>query len=410
MEQKKAELTGQIDSLNGQLVASIAEIDTLNQDINAKVEEIAATGVSLQKAEEKQQVEYHAMKKRIQYIYETGGEAGWAVIFLTDGNITELLNQAEYTQKMYEYDRECLMEYAQSVRTVSDLKQQQENEKTALEELRSDQEFNKGHLEGLIEEAKKNSSNFEAELSDTYGKAKEYQKLIEEQNRQIDVLVTAQSEKDEAQASETNVSNAAGNAASGRTEASNGSDSSDRGGQGSKENSKQEEKQTNAGNNGGSKNQGNAGNNGGLKNQGNSGSKGDSTKKDTEDQSSAKPSNTALGSKLVSFGMGFVGNKYVFGGNSLTDGIDCSGFVNKVYAHFGIAVPRSSGAFLGAGRTVSSLSEAQPGDVICYPGHVGIYAGGGMIVHASNSAPYPQGGIKVSRANYKKPISIRRFV
>ena len=90
---------------------------------------------------------------------------------------------------------------------------------------------------------------------------------------------------------------------------------------------------------------------------------------------------------------------------SLTKGVDCSGFVMQVYAHYGISLPHSSSALRGVGRGVS-YSEAQPGDIICYSGHVAIYLGGGKIVHASN----PKDGIKVSTATYKKILAVRRVM
>lgn len=108
---------------------------------------------------------------------------------------------------------------------------------------------------------------------------------------------------------------------------------------------------------------------------------------------------------VASYALQFVGNPYVWGGTSLTKGADCSGFVMSVYAHYGVSLPHSSSALRGVGRGVS-YSEAQPGDIICYSGHVAIYIGGGQIVHASN----PSDGIKVSSATYKSILAVRRVL
>ena len=114
---------------------------------------------------------------------------------------------------------------------------------------------------------------------------------------------------------------------------------------------------------------------------------------------------SSSGSSVISYASQFLGNPYVWGGTSLTNGVDCSGFVMQVYAHYGISLPHSSSALRGVGRGVS-YSEAQPGDIICYSGHVAIYLGGGKIVHASN----PKDGIKVSTATYKKILAVRRVM
>lgn len=111
------------------------------------------------------------------------------------------------------------------------------------------------------------------------------------------------------------------------------------------------------------------------------------------------------GSSVASFALQFVGNPYVYGGTSLTNGADCSGFVMSVYANFGVGLPHSSGAQRGCGYDVGGLGNAQPGDIVCYSGHVGIYIGGGQIVHASTAAT----GIKVSNANYRQVLSVRRI-
>ena len=117
------------------------------------------------------------------------------------------------------------------------------------------------------------------------------------------------------------------------------------------------------------------------------------------------PPTGSSGADVVQFAMQFVGNPYVYGGTSLTNGADCSGFVMSVYANFGVSLPHSSAADRNVGATVNGIENAQPGDIICYSGHVGIYAGNGQIVHASTSKT----GIIVSSATYRSILSIRRI-
>lgn len=113
----------------------------------------------------------------------------------------------------------------------------------------------------------------------------------------------------------------------------------------------------------------------------------------------------STGADVVKFAMQFVGNPYVYGGTSLTNGADCSGFVMSVYNNFGVSLPHSSAADRSVGATVNGIENAQPGDIICYSGHVGIYAGNGQLVHASTSKT----GIIVSSATYRPILSIRRI-
>ena len=119
--------------------------------------------------------------------------------------------------------------------------------------------------------------------------------------------------------------------------------------------------------------------------------------------SSAKGS--ASGKEIANYACKFVGNPYVYGGTSLTNGTDCSGFTMSVYKAFGYSIPRSSTAQRSAGRGVT-YAEAQPGDIICYAGHVAIYLGGGRIVHGRT----PATGIKYGNATYKEILAVRRIV
>ena len=122
--------------------------------------------------------------------------------------------------------------------------------------------------------------------------------------------------------------------------------------------------------------------------------------------SAASVSNHGSGKAVVDYAVQFVGNPYVYGGTSLTNGADCSGFVMSVYENFGVSLPHSSTADRNVGVDVGGLENAQPGDLVCYSGHVGIYIGDGQIVHASTAST----GIKISDADYRTPVAVRRVI
>lgn len=145
---------------------------------------------------------------------------------------------------------------------------------------------------------------------------------------------------------------------------------------------------------------------------------------DITGEKSIKISGNSTGAKIVNYALQYVGNPYVWGGTSLTNGADCSGFVQTVFAHFGIKLLRvADDQMKGPSDAISKeytrpvvvdMSSMQPGDLIFYgtsnyASHVAIYMGNGQIVHASNSQPYPQGGIKISNYNYNTPIRVVRY-
>lgn len=119
----------------------------------------------------------------------------------------------------------------------------------------------------------------------------------------------------------------------------------------------------------------------------------------------ASSGGSEMGKAVIDYATQFVGNPYVYGGSSLTNGTDCSGFVMSVYSNFGVSLPHSSSALRSKGYDVGGLQNAQPGDIVCYSGHVGLYVGNGQIVHASTSKT----GIIVSSATYRNILTVRRI-
>lgn len=400
LETKKQQITGEINSLDAQLVTTIATINDLDNQITDKEADLEKTGKELEQAQGEQNTQYDAMKKRIQYIYENGGEAGWATIILEKGNISAFVDNVQNTQQMYEYDRECLEEYAETVQQVSDLQEQQLSEKADLVGLKVEQEDAKTNLEGLLSQAKATSADYDAQLASVNEKAAEYESLLAEQNQKISELVQKQQEEQEAAAAAAaqaaqqaqQAQQAQSQAAAQQSTASQQTSSNQNSGSSSQQTATTGQTQTSTG--GSSQQQA-------VQTGGSSSSAGSAS---TGSTVSSGSSNSSLGQQIVNYALQFVGNPYVYGGNSLTNGIDCSGFVQQVFAHFGISLSRTTYSQLNEGVAVS-VSDLQPGDVINYGSHTAIYTGSG-IVHASNE----RDGIKISsNPFYRTVVGIRRY-
>lgn len=140
LEQQKEELLGEINSLDQSLVKTLAEIEILKGEISDKEDSIEETKEKLAESEAERDEQYAAMKKRIQYLYENGGSGAWAQMLLESSNITDLLSKAEYTEKMYQFDRDELSKMKNVVEQVTSLGNQLEEEKGELEQMKQAQE------------------------------------------------------------------------------------------------------------------------------------------------------------------------------------------------------------------------------------------------------------------------------
>lgn len=395
LESKKNQLTSEINELDAKLVKTIAYVNELKDSISEKEAEIEDTKTKLAAAEADRDQQYSDMKRRIQYLYENGGNGAWATVLLEDGNISSMLSSVKQTQELYDYDQNALEDYISVVQQVADLAEQLETEKADLVSMEAEQEEEQKNLENILSEKKATSADYDNQIASAEQKAAQYQSLIEQQNTKIKELVAEQQRQQEEAARQQAAAEEAARQTTTRSNSTAGSSSNSR-----------STSNEGSGSRGGSSNPTPAQTNTGGGGNTSTGKTGGNSSKDQGSTSTG----SATGSAIVSYACNFIGNPYVWGGESLTNGADCSGFIKSVYAHFGYSLPRTSGALRSAGRGVS-YAEAQPGDIICYDGHVAIYMGGGQIVHASNSAPYPQGGIKVSsNAAYRTILAVRRVV
>lgn len=425
MYARKQQLAAEINSLDADLVNVMVSIQTLENDIAAKESDINVTKGNIKKAEKGQKKQYAAMKKRIQYLYENGGDAAWFQMMLASDDLSDMLNKAENVQGMYDYDRESLEKYANTVKEIKNLKEKYQQEKAELEGMKQEQEAEQTNLQAAIDERRASSADCDNEIAYAQQMANEYAALIEQQQAEIEQI---QAEKEAARiAAEQAAAEAAAAEEAARAEAEAEYDEDESEDDEYVENEDSEEDGTedideeggeyddsedgsydesDESGNDGVENEANNSNDG-YENDNNeeSGEESDGSQKESSSSSGSSYSGGS-GSSVVDYATQFVGNPYVWGGTSLTNGADCSGFVQSVYNNFGVSLPRTSYEQQNAGREVS-YSEAQPGDLICYGGHVAIYMGNGKIVHASNS----RDGIKVSdNAAYRTILSVRRLV
>ena len=397
----KQQLQDEINSLDANLVNVMVSIQTLEGDISNKEADIQQTQADLQKAQNAKDKQYAAMKQRIQYLYEKGGNEAWFQMMMSADNLSDLLTKAEYTQKMYDYDRQSLEKYANTITQVTNLGNQYQQEKAELEGMKQEYEAQSVDLQNQIDTKKANSADCDNEIAYAQEMANEYANLIQEQQAEIEQLEAERIAAEEEARRQAEAEAAA--AAAAQEAAQNGDNSSE-------DVQYDEDGNVVSGSSDGSSDYeydeyGNVIDTDNTVDYNSDASSSGSSSDSSSDSSSAS-SSSGSGSSVVSYATQFVGNPYVWGGTSLTSGADCSGFVQSVYANFGVSLPRTSYEQQNAGYEVS-YADAQPGDLICYGGHVAIYMGNGQIVHASNA----RDGIKVSdNAAYRTITSVRRLV
>ena len=400
----KEQLENEIAALDADLVNIMVTIDTLKNDISNKEVDIIKTKQDLAKAMKARDKQYEAMKQRIQYLYEKGGNDAWFQMMVNADNLSDLLTKAEYTHKMYDYDRECLEKYVGTIEQVTLLSERYESEKAELEAMKQELEEQSVVLQNTIAQKEAESADYANEIAYAQQLANEYTNLIAQQQAEIERLEAERIAAEEEARRQAEAAAAAAAAAAAEEAAVYDEDGNEVDVQEAAENG--DTVYDEDGNEVDAEAVLNASSGSSDYEYDEYGNVIDTDNTVTDTSSYSGSSGSGSGSSVVDYATQFVGNPYVWGGTSLTNGADCSGFVQSVYANFGVSLPRTSYEQQNAGTEVS-YADAQPGDLICYGGHVAIYMGNGQIVHASNS----RDGIKVSNnAAYRTILSVRRLV
>ncbi len=366
LSEEQEGIDAEITALSNEIAEIMASISLLEEEIEAKKAQIEQAKLDLAEAQRIEREQYESMKVRVKAMYESGQTSFLDIIF-NSSSMEEMLNKADYVEKMQEYDRKMFTNYQIARQNVEDLKENLEIEESELEAAQEGLQEEMDSVEEARAELETISADYALQISKAKQQAEVYKSQIKQRNAQIKQIEEAERK-------------AAEEAARKKAE--------------EERRRKEEEAKKN-------------------NNKNNSSNSSNSTTTTPPASGTAAVNKDAImaakggakGKEVAVFACGFVGNPYVAGGTSLTNGADCSGFTQSVYKSFGYSIPRSSTSQRSAGREVS-YADAEPGDIICYPGHVAIYIGNGKIVHASSAKT----GIKISNALYREILCVRRVV
>ena len=329
IETQQKEVKDEITKVKKELSALFEKQKKLEKEIDETQAEIEQTTIDLEFARNEVETQYAAMKMRIQYMYENSTEDSFWEAILGAKGLVDLLNRVEYISMVHDADRDLTEQYKAAVAVVEEKEAKLQEE---METLLVKQETFLGQqadIEAMVKKLEGEQAEFAEQLADAQKQVKKYKQIIAEQDEIIRKEEEARRKAEEERKRKEEEA---------RKKAE-------------EEKKKQEANQT--------------------------------TNKVTSSQGSVS------GKTLVNYALQFVGNPYVWGGNSLTNGCDCSGFVHLIYKHFGYSLPRYSMSFLNVGTPVS-LDEIQIGDIVVYTkkdgiGHVAIYIGNGKVVEAQST-------------------------
>ncbi len=366
----QADIGDQIDQLDAEMVSLLTDINLIEDAIAEKEADIAETQVAYDAAVADKDEQYESMKIRIRFMYEQG-DTSYLQIFLNTQNMSDMVNKAHYVEQLYEYDRKLLARYEATVQQVAELQDTLEEEKSELETSKAELKDEQQYVQEVLDQKQQEYDNYTVVLAKAKQEAAAYTAKIKQETAQIKKLEEEERKRKEEE---------------------------------ERKRKEEEERQRQAALLASQESQGNSE----SESQSDDSSKTEETSSESSSTTQAPAPSSSGGGKgqqVADYACKFIGNPYVAGGTSLTNGADCSGFVMAVYQAFGISLPRSSYAQAGVGTAVS-YSEAKPGDIIYYGGHVGIYIGNGQIVHASTERT----GIKITAATYRSIITVRRIV
>lgn len=378
LEGEQEGIDAEIETLSNEIAQIMASISLLEEEIEAKKAQIEQAKIDLEEAQKVERKQYEAMKIRVKAMYESGETSVLDIIF-SASSMQDMLNKADYVEKMHEYDKKVFVNYQIARQNVEDLKETLEIEESELEAVQEGLEEERASVEEARSELEAISADYAVQISKAKQQAEIYKTQIKQRNAQIKKIEEEERRKAE-------------------EERKRKEEEERRRKEEEERRRKEEEAKKNNNNANTAQNNNNEDRDSAPANE-------NASKVTAGKDTVASSSGSAKGKEVANYACGFVGNPYVAGGTSLTKGADCSGFTQSVYKAFGYSLPRNSTSQRSVGKEVS-YAEAEPGDIICYPGHVAIYIGNGKIVHASSAKT----GIKISNALYRDILCVRRVV